>query len=181
MSILILGLTGSGKTTLAAEIRRRSGMPTIDCDVHRYGENSSRKSLNEYTCDVLKHITVYEEHGIAFVLEGSCNDTSDPENARKVVMQEIQHRFEKVIIIKPQGLEQQVESLIRRSLNRANSSEPQGACIETPQSAARLVLKAVQSYDSNVQALDYFSKLCKRDVYYDTRDNLYEILDAIIK
>ena len=179
MSILILGLPGSGKSTLAKVISEKTNYPIINCDDYRYGENWRKKSLHEYMNEILQIVDKFEHNMTPFILEGTCNDTSDPENARRVVMEKLLSKFDRIIIIKPEGLAHQIENLVTRSINRAKGVEPQGASVETPKSVAQLIIKNVQSYDANIEVLSEFVRKCAstRFLVYDVRDEIYKRLD----
>ena len=85
---------------------------------------------------------------------------------------------ETIIIIKEDTLLNQIENILVRTINRSKGTEPQGACYETPKSAAYLLIKSIKGYDENVNGLKNFKTYCDTtncSIIYDLRDNLCEL------
>lgn len=155
---IITGLAGCGKTTTATRLSKNKN--PIVCDDYRYEQNWRKKSFEQYRTEIFG---VLESDSI---IEGSYNDASDPENARICVFKEIVElgHCQKVIIILMSKVDQ-ITSLVTRSINRATKIENQGTCKETPSSIAKLLIKNIENYDANVNALNEFKKFChKHDV-----------------
>jgi hypothetical protein len=152
--IIVTGLGGSGKTTFA----RTLGLKVVHCDNHRFGENWSKRTPDEYYRGVKDELAAE-----SCAIEGICNDISDPENARFVLFKDLieSGKIVKFCYFESVSLQSQMENLIARSLGRALGTEPQGTCVETPADIARMLIKSVNGYESNVSKLKELLNLCQ--------------------
>jgi dephospho-CoA kinase len=152
--IIITGLAGSGKSTLARKIELDKGYQVISCDDYRYLGNWVRKSYLQYRHDILSEIN---KDGSPKIIEGAYLDAHDPENSRIRVFNELisQGFIQKVYIIHIDKIVQ-ASRLIDRCINRVTGVESQGTCVESSINRGCLLVKAIENYEKNTDALKLF-------------------------
>jgi adenylate kinase family enzyme len=177
-NILILGLAGSGKTTLARKIAEKNSYQLINVDNYRYVENWQKKDKNEFIKDVM---AVIISNNSPKVIETSYNDASDPQNSRIELVEILLAECSNVYIIKSTDKIGHIENLINRSINRAIGKESQGSCVESSRNRAQLVVKCVENYDNNVKKImDRFENIIDNKRYfYKMRDEFYDMLSLL--
>lgn len=149
--ILITGLGGSGKTTLAEQLAKHMNLKTIRTDDYKFGENWRRKSWQEYFDALMGDIDF--EKG-RYVVEGIFYSTGDNENQSQRMFHYLLQYSTCVIVIDPDEKVEHAASLIDRSIRRYTGEEPQGTCVESRENRARLLIRCIESYDRNVKQLD---------------------------
>ena len=151
MNILILGLAGSGKTTLANKLSLKLGYEVISLDTYRYGPNWQKKDFDEFRNGVMAAIN--KDTGCPKIIESVYND-SDSTKARIRIIQELLPVIKHIYIIKPESLEIIAAQLIDRCIERALLKEKGlPTIIEKPLDRARLLISNITMYEQNVNML----------------------------
>lgn len=157
--ILVVGLAGAGKTTVAKKLGE-FGHEVVHSDTLRYSDQQwTRRPVFDYHARVQEAIAAARgrlQPGKCVVFESSYRDANDPDNARALVLRELVTQAKQVFIIRTEGLVNDTARLIDRCIGRAAGTEPQGACPETSENRARLLIKFIQNHDENKKALSDF-------------------------
>ena len=150
MVIIVTGLAGSGKTTLSTKLSKR----VVHSDTFRYYTGTwnklpytvFREAIFNAISDDIVHSAVYES---------TYRDAHDREESRKRVIDELieSGKATKLVVIKPTTLKNDLTSVVARSMRRARGEE-KGAAAELPENVTALILKFVQEYDENCNALN---------------------------
>lgn len=160
---LVTGLAGSGKTTLAQRLVDQGVVDVrVSMDQHRYVPGTWTKlCAREFFKSMDEELKKHE--GKRVVVEGSCNDASDPENAREAYFEFLlEQGAEQLMVFAPKPLTGHIEDIIARSFGRLLGTMPKGAAEETPGTVSRLVVKMVQNYPANVDALERLKRFAQK-------------------
>lgn len=169
--ILITGLAGNGKSTLAMSLSTHLGYKVVNTDVYRYGPGWTKLPFDEYFRTVMAAINSDDTPKI---IEGTCHDAHDPEDARKILFYKLLDYAKYVLVIKELTKEQTAASLIDRCINRAFGGEP-GVPAETSIGRAKLLIKSIECYNENVAHLHElieYMKMHNISYLYDDRNIL---------
>ncbi len=148
-NILILGLAGAGKTTLATKLAKKLGYEVLSLDTYRYGPGWSKVAFKDFRKDVFDAACASP---IPKVIESVYDD-----NSRIAIINELLPTVGKCYIIKPESLETIAAQLIDRCIERVLAREKGlPAIIETSLDRARLLISNITLYEDNVRELTTF-------------------------
>lgn len=172
-NILILGLAGSGKSTMAINLAKKHQLKYINVDKYRYKNGWNRVDKFTFINNVLESL---DKQGN--IIDTSYNDASDNSNARIELVEQLIPTCKKIIIIKSTNITEHIANIIDRSIKRANGEE-EGVCKETSINRASLVIKCVNNYDNNINKImeRFYDLIDDKFVIYKTRDELYDIFE----
>lgn len=181
--IVITGLAGSGKTTLAKAIASKYNLDCIHIDDFRYGENWKKKSFDEFKNDLFNHTKKCKTDLV--VVEGTYHDPHDENNSRIKVHHQLWNDACMLIILKIDKLKR-IGRLIDRSIKRVLNQDS-GSCSETTSSRARLMIKNIENDTIMNQELDNGAKYASQNydmnvkiINDDYSEEIYDIIEKYI-
>ena len=155
---IITGLACSGKTSLAKHYASLKDAEVIHRDEYRYFPPSTwtKAPKDMFIHNVCQAIQDKLSAGRSVIYEGTYHDAHDPENASEELIRFCLSNFpcKEVIILKTSDQVDHVARLFKRSFNRALGIEDQGSARETPESVARLLIKNIEYWKENTEALE---------------------------
>lgn len=178
-NILILGLAGAGKTTLAHKLASKLGYEVVSLDTYRYGPGWKKRDFMDFRESVLNAVRITS---CPKVIESVYSDPS-----RIAVIRELLPTIWRIYIIEPESLETISSQLIDRCIERAIAHEKGlPTVVETSLDRARLLISNITMYDENVtQLTEFHNEMCLPRRFAETpllgsimmsRDKLNELL-----
>lgn len=143
IKIVIIGSAGSGKTTLANILGDRLGVHVFKTDDYRYYPGTwNKKPYEEFVTSMKTDIGTLD----SWIIEGSFYDAHDSQNTRVKQMIEFISVCDLLICFREDKI-RLIESLMKRCHQRMSDDGKGGSAVETYQSQAKLLTKAIETHE----------------------------------
>lgn len=161
--VIATGLAGSGKSLFMNKVRETEpDSKVIVVDNFRYVPDSNwvKRPRDEFIKAILDEIQSVPPTTLIYI-DSSLYDAHDPSHARELLLLGLLMFVREIRIFTYETALEQATALIQRSFGRLTGERDAGACPESAESVAKMILKNSSNFEKNTGALKEYVTIAK--------------------